>query len=146
MSPSRWHDGIKTTLARLIEAWAETRDVPIFGVGSWTLKDEAKNLGLEPDECYVGGRMTDDVLRPDLAVEVVWTHGGIDKLAIYAELGVPEVWFWRDEAIEVHLLDGGSYHRAEGSRLLSGIDLALLAELSVTDDQHAALKRWRASL
>jgi hypothetical protein len=33
---------------------------------------------------------------PDIAIEVVHEHGGIDKLEVYAGLAVPEVWFWQD--------------------------------------------------
>ena len=50
--------------------------------------------GVEPDECYVFGDAPDPE-RPDLAIEVVWTRGGIDKREIYRALGVRELWFWR---------------------------------------------------
>ena len=32
---------------------------------------------------------------PDIAIEVVVTSGLVDKMAVYAGLGVPEVWLWR---------------------------------------------------
>ncbi len=38
---------------------------------------------------------------PDLAIEVIWTSGGIDKLESYRGLGVGEVWFWREGRMEV---------------------------------------------
>src|SRR5439155_5576949 len=38
MSPSRSHEGIKKTLARLLEAYAEERGLDLNGFGSWTLK------------------------------------------------------------------------------------------------------------
>ncbi len=58
--------------------------------------------GLEPDECFyiqheLQMRDKDEVdLKqdppPDLVVEVDITHHPIDRAAIYAMLGVPEIW------------------------------------------------------
>jgi hypothetical protein len=41
MTPSVYHEGDKTRLGRLIEAWAEEADVLLEGFGSWALKAEA---------------------------------------------------------------------------------------------------------
>ena len=38
MSPSIDHDAIKKTMARLLEAYAEERDLELNGYGSWTVK------------------------------------------------------------------------------------------------------------
>jgi hypothetical protein len=48
---------------------------------------------LEPLRPYVLGRVAAPKL-PDLAIELTWTWGGLDKLEIYSKLGVPEVWYW----------------------------------------------------
>ena len=89
MRPSPEHEDLKTTIARLIEVYASERDVPLYGYGSTTFRRQAKEQGLEPDECYcLGGKLRD---VPDIAIEVVLSSGGIDKLPIYAGLGVPEV-------------------------------------------------------
>ena len=84
-------------LGRLVEAWCLERGVDITPYGSWTHESKEGARGAEPDECYVLG---DDPapLRCDLAIEVVWSHGGIDKLQIYQKLGVREVWVWRRAA------------------------------------------------
>src|SRR6266542_2165290 len=100
MSPSRDHEWIKTTIARLLECCAEETGVDLNGYGSWTLKEKKEERGTEPNECYVVG--THDAKRPDIAIEVIWTHGGLDKLAIYRGLGVREVWLWKKGRIQVH--------------------------------------------
>ncbi len=64
-----------------------------------TLKSPPSQSGLKPDECYLVGDQ--DKAVPVLAIEVVWTSGGIDKLEIYKRLGVGEVWFWKASRIEV---------------------------------------------
>ena len=63
--------------AALIEAFAEEKDLVLDGVGSWTIKEEAKKRGLEPDECYVLGERQKPPTIPDIAIEVVWTSGGL---------------------------------------------------------------------
>ncbi len=111
MSPSREHERLKTLLGRMIEALTEEFGIPISGAGSTTFKLELERRGLEPDECYyvasepkVRGRDDLDLAAdppPDLAVEVEITSDAIDKLPIYADLGVPEIWRYDGEHLQV---------------------------------------------
>jgi Uma2 family endonuclease len=144
MTPSIDHEGIKKTIARLLEAYAEERGLPFNGFGSWTLKNAARKSALEPDECYSLslGRPT----SPDLAIEVVWTSGGIDKLDVYLGLRVREVWFWRDGVIEVTALAGDRYERRERSELLPDLDLAELARYIDPENQTDSVRRYRTAL
>ncbi|HEY4157164.1 MAG TPA: Uma2 family endonuclease [Polyangiaceae bacterium] len=143
MSPSRSHDFIKTTIGRLLEAYAEEKGVYFNGYGSLTMKEPALERGAEPDECYVIGQPKE---RPDLVIEVIWTSGGIDKRRLYAGLGISELWEWRDGRIELFILRGSSYVPATRSELLPNLDLALLARLVQTDDQTQAVREFRTSL
>lgn len=146
MSPSFSHESVKKTIARLVEAYVDELGLTLNGVGSWTLRRKPKETAVEPDECYIVGSSKGRI-EPDLAIEVVWTSGGLDKLEIYRELGVREVWLWRDGAIHVHLLRrGGGYRTARKSALFPDIDLAAIAALSITEDQSAAVRTYRASL
>jgi Uma2 family endonuclease len=144
MSPSVDHEGLKTTIARLLEAYAEEVGIPFNGFGSWTLKNPVRARALEPDECYSlsPGRPT----RPDLAIEVVWTSGGIDKLDVYRGLGVREVWFWREGGIEVYVLAGEQYERREQSTVLPDLDRAELARHIDPENQTESVRRYRQTL
>jgi len=124
MSPSGDHEDLKTLIARLLEAWAEERDVELNGRGSQTFRREAKLRGLEPDECYSIGTFAD---VPEIAIEVVISRGLLDKLAVYAGLGVAEVWVWQESALTVWKLAGDRYRRRTRSGLLPGLDLEHLA-------------------
>ncbi len=90
MSPSGSHERIKSLIGRLVEVWCLEHDVEFTTVGSWTLEDKTTDRGVEPDECYIFGPPR-GALRPDLAIEVIWTSGGLAKLEIYRKLGVAEV-------------------------------------------------------
>ena len=144
MSSSVHHELIKTMIARLLEAHALERDITLNGYGSWTVRKEELERGLEPDECYVLG--TEPPERPDIAIEVVWTHGGIDKLEVYRGLGVSEVWFWREGRIEVYVLRGDSYEGVERSELLPELDLEHLTGFLDRPSQTQTVREYRLSL
>ncbi len=140
MTPSKDHERNKSYIGRLLEAWALDRGIDLSPYGSWTLKSAPRQSGAEPDECYIVGE-DQGRERPDLAIEVVWTSGGIDKLELYARLGVGEVWFWRDGRIEVHVLRDGRYESATRSALFPDLDVELLASFL---DRPTALQAVRA--
>ena len=144
MSPSIDHEGIKKMIARLVETYALERDVPLNGFGSWTLRNALRARGLEPDECYSVGASRPT--RPDLAIEVVWSHGGIDKLEVYRGLGVGEVWMWREGTIEVYVLSDEIYERRERSALFPDLDLVALARHIDVENQTEAIRRYRETL
>ncbi|HEX7235595.1 MAG TPA: Uma2 family endonuclease [Gammaproteobacteria bacterium] len=146
MSPSRTHEEIKSYIGCLVEAWCLERGVEFTPYGSWTLKNKRKKRGAEADECYVFGPEPKRKRRPDLAIEVVWTSGGIDKLNVYRELGVREVWYWEDGRIGVHVLRGADYEAAPASEALPGIDLEQLASFLDRPTASQAIRDYRAAL
>jgi Uma2 family endonuclease len=145
MSPSKEHEVITSLIGRLVEVWCEELDIDYMPVRSWTLKDERKKGGLEPDECYVFG-VAAEAERPDLAIEVVWTSGGVRKIDIYRKLGVREVWFWERGKIHAHALNGDDYEELSESRVLEGIDLGELAQFLDRPTANQAKREYRAAL
>ncbi len=145
MSPSRSHEGVKSVIGRLVEAWCIERGIEITSYGSWTIERKDVERGVEPDECYVVGDAVEPE-RPDLAIEVVWSSGGIEKLAIYRKLGVREVWFWDKGRFSVHALRGQRYEAVAASEILAGIDLAVLARFVGVVPMTKAVRDYRAAL
>ena len=143
MSPSRKHETTKKMVARLVELFALERGIALTGLGSTTFRRAAKERGVEPDECYCVGEEKE---LPDIAVEVVLGRWGVDRLSIYAGLGVPEVWLWRNGAFEIHHLIPSGYERRERSVLLPGLDFARLAPLVEMPDQTQAVRAFRDAL
>jgi len=143
MSPSPSHEEIKKRLARLLESFALERDLDLRGFGSWTLRSSLEEKGLEPDECYVIGERHD---VPDLAVEVVWTSGGVDKLEIYRALRVPEVWRWEKGAIQIFVLRAGKYKQVKQPVVLRGLDVNLLLRFLDEPSQTRAVKGFVKAL
>jgi Uma2 family endonuclease len=144
MSPSGRHEDRKKLIGRLIEMYAIERDVPLHGRGSQTFRREAKARGLEPDECYfVGSPPPGDDASPDIAIEVVISSGGIDKLDIYRGLGVREVWFWEKDRFQLRALGADGYVEITRSAIVPEIDFEQLATFVRRDDQHQAVRDFR---
>lgn len=144
MTTSPEHERIKKLIARLLELWALERDVRLEGYGAATFRKRAKERGLEPDECYVLRELVD---VPDIAIEVVHKHGGIDKLEVYAGLEVKEVWFWEADVLVPYVLVGASYEPRRQSSLLPSLDLAELSTFVRTaEDQSTAVRAYRSAL
>jgi Uma2 family endonuclease len=102
MSPRLEHDDDSWFLGDLVFVLSEELGLPLKRGGSTTLHRRLRRRGIEADACYwiahaaqmAGVRQLD--LRqhppPDLALEVDVTHSSLDRLSIYAALGIPEVW------------------------------------------------------
>lgn len=145
MTNSRFHEILKSRIGRLVEVYLLHHDITFEAIGSWTIKDAPREAGAEPDECYwlhdVVGRE-----RPDLAIEVIWTSGSLDKLEIYRRLGVREVWIWKNEVIEIHVLDEDTYQRVDGSVVLPGIALEPIHDALLAASASDAIKQYRELL
>lgn len=144
-SPARTHESTAGLIGSLVEIWADLHGIVLETTKSWTLKSRRGQAGVEPDESWVVGDRPAAV-RPDLALEVVHTHGGLDKLELYSRLGVREVWFWIDGQLSVHVLRGPKYVRATRSHLFRGLDLGELVRFAKHASPGRARQLYRAAL
>jgi Uma2 family endonuclease len=137
MTLSPRHEWWKKLLGRLLETATEVRGVPIRSGGGPTWKRRDLQRGLEPDDCYwiqneahTRSRGDVDLAKdppPDLALETEVTRSAPDRLAIFAALGVREVWRFDGERLSVHVLAAGGYGESQVSRALPWLDLEGLA-------------------
>jgi Uma2 family endonuclease len=143
MTVGHAHEVSRTMLNRLLELFCLERDIALFSYGHKTMKRRAKRAGLEPDAWYNRGRAG---RVPSLALEVVYTNPLINKLEIYARLGVREVWVFEKGQLRILKLRGTSYRRIATSKLLPEVDTARLVHYAKQEDQHAALRAFRDEL
>ncbi|WP_295885911.1 Uma2 family endonuclease [uncultured Thiohalocapsa sp.] len=144
MSPSRTHESIKSTLGCLVEAYCLERSIRFRTLGAWTLESAPDERAAEPDECWIFGDADAD--RPQLAIEVEWTSGRIDKLEIYRMLGVAEVWWWRKGRLTPYGLEAERYVAMDQSRVLPELDLAQLASFLDQPTAYDAVRAYRTAL
>jgi Uma2 family endonuclease len=111
MTLSQEHESYRHLLGRFLDVLTEELNIPVKGGRSTTFKRKKRQRGLEPDGCYwiatepqVRGKDQIDLRRdppPDLAIEVEISRSALDRLAIYAALGVPEVWRFDGQSLQV---------------------------------------------
>lgn len=147
MAPSFSHESIRSMIGRLVEAWCIERGVDLTPAGSWTLENKEFQRGAEPDECYIFGDVPERIPeRPDLVIEVVWTSGGLRKLDVYRQLGVREVWTWKEKRILIHELVGEYCVERQRSVHLPELDLELLLPYVDVRPMTRALREYLAAL
>jgi Uma2 family endonuclease len=142
---ARWsetHASLRAALHRLLEIFAEARGVALHAC-SLTVTNRPAELAAEPDACYAVGRPS---AAPDLAIEIIWPPGGLDRQRLCAGLGIRELWEWRDGHIDVYVLRGTDYIARVGSDVLPGLDLNLLVRLAEQPDQMQAAAELREAL
>jgi Uma2 family endonuclease len=146
VTPSMGHEKQISWISRLVEVYALARDIELSAFGHWTLKDELRRAGAEPDECYILGDDPEKLTRPHFAIEVQWSRKGVNKLEIYKRLGVREVWFWEDKVITVYVLKRGKWKRVDRSPHLPDLDLVLLSSFLDRRTMTTAMRDFRTAL
>jgi len=155
MSPLVPHGRYSSLLGYMVEALTDELDIPRNALGSTTFKRRMADRGLEPDECYYlanAGRIGDqrsvdlDVdPPPDLAIEVEITHSLLDKLDIYAGIGVPEIWRFDGKTLTVLLLRAdGTYAASETSASFPFLPMGEVVRF-LREHDPASETRWGRS-
>jgi Uma2 family endonuclease len=144
MTTSEHHERIRFLLGRLLERYAIALGPTLLAYGQTTYKRKPKEAGFEADDCYVLGEPRSD--RPDLALEVVWTSGGIEKLEVYERIGVPEVWIWKKGVLAVHVLGTAGYEARDRSVALPDVDLVFLASFLDRPSSTATIIEFERAL
>ncbi|MGK7952986.1 MAG: Uma2 family endonuclease [Xenococcaceae cyanobacterium] len=137
------HEILKKNIARLLEMYAVEKRIPLNGYGNTTFCKKAKQRGLEPDECYCLGELRE---VPDIAIEIIITSGGIDKLSVYQGLGVREIWLWQDNQFSLYRLIKEKYEKIDRSEFLPDLDLTLLSQFVNYNNQTEAVIAYRDAL
>jgi Uma2 family endonuclease len=139
MSPSAEHEEAKEILALLVNIWAEENQLDIRGLGSTTFRREDLGRGFEPDACFyiqsvdsIKGKVDfslDVDPPPDLGIEIDITNSSLNKLPIFAQVGVPEVWRYDGERVTVFRLERKAYSSQPMSISLPGLAVELVSSL-----------------
>lgn len=150
------HETYKKLIGRLIETATEALDLEIRSLGSRTCDREDLASGLEPDQCYyiqhepqVRGLNQIDLTQsppPDLAVEIDITSSSLNRFAIYQALGVPEIWRYDGNQLEIYSLQADGYVSQSGSQalpLLTATEISRLLDVSQTMGENALVKQFR---
>jgi Uma2 family endonuclease len=155
MAPSPEHELNKRVLGRFVETIAEELEVSIYPLGSTTFK-QPRLSGAEADECFyirnivaVQGKrrlnMAEDP-APDLILEIDITSSSQNRLQVYADLGVAEVWIYDGESLVIQQLQNDTYIATRSSQFFANLaisDIAGWLQKSATMDYLELVKSFR---
>lgn len=156
------HERFKGLFGLLVFTLARFFRKKIGLFGSFTHQRQDLLRCLEPDQCFylanldkVKGKKRIDLRRlppPDLAIEVEITRSSLDRLGIYAALGIGEVWRFDGQTLQINVLKHGGYEPANRSPTFPEVPMAGLVKflkLGLREDDLTmveALESWLAKI
>ena len=153
--PLEEHEEPKRMIESFIEAIVDELGIELRSLGSLTLEREELTSAIEPDSCFyiqneslVRGKninLPDDP-PPDLAIESDYTSSSVNKFAIYASIGVPEIWRYRKQTLQVYRMIEGQYEQTNQSLAFPFLPIAEVPgfiEQSKTIGQRSAVRLFR---
>ena len=146
LMPGEDHEFFSHIIGYLLTTFLLEKGVPFKPTGAQTQEQEGE-AAAQADQSYCIGAAKP---IPDLSIEVIFTSGGVNKLARYQALGVSEVWFWEDGVLTLHRLRGASYEQSDRSELagLNRLDIDLLRRciLMAETDFSEAVRVFRQEM
>ncbi|NEP78261.1 MAG: Uma2 family endonuclease [Okeania sp. SIO3C4] len=155
--PLEEHEFAREIIGLFIRILVFEMGLKIKTLGSTTLNYPELDRGAEPDNCYyiqnqskVAGKkidLTEDP-PPDLVVEVDITHTDINKLNLYASMGILEFWRYDGEVLLIYQLQNQKYVEVETSPTFPKIEKATFYDFIEQSklDEVEAEKKLRADL
>jgi Uma2 family endonuclease len=157
MSPLPQHEGEAYLLGRFVDTLTDELNLAVIAGRSTTFRRRRQRRGLEADNSYwiasvgrVRGKDRIDLRvdpPPDLAIEVDVTHSSLDRMAIYATLGIPEVWRFAEGQLTFQLLQGNKTYASGTSRSFPGleaVDVLPFLNLRKQADDTEVVRQFRA--
>ncbi len=156
MAPLPEHETAKVMIGDLVKALLEELDIEFLSLGSTTFNRESMDSGVEPDDCFyieneaaVRGKSRINLKTdppPDLALEIDITSR--TRFDNYEALGVPELWRFNGQSLEINVLQEGKYVKTDTSRYFSKFRLVdaipkYINQSKVTG-RNAAMRAFRA--
>lgn len=157
MVPLPEHEKAKEIISDMVKILLSERGINYDSLGSTTLKNERMTQAVEPDACFyiqnqaavIGKNRLDMSVDPppDLAIEIDLTSRTL--LNNYQILGVPELWRYGRQGLQINILESGRYMESELSSTFPDISIIELVNRYVQQSQISgssqaiqAFKSW----
>ncbi len=152
------HEEPKRLIESFVEFLADELEIEIRSLGALFLEREDLSRAVEPDTCFyiqneslVRGKeiKLPDVPPPDLAIDSDYTSSSLNKFNIYASLGVPELWRYCKQTLQIYQLLNGNYELSERSLAFPFLPIAEilgLIEQSKIIGQRACVRLFRTRI
>jgi len=159
MTPLGPHENNNRFIESLIGVITDELNLNMKKFGSLTMKRSKKLKGAEPDSCYylqneplVRSKQEIDLDKdppPDLVLEIDMSSDSLDKQPIYAAIGVPELWRYDGNKLEIFVLQqlDGEYEAVSKSPTFPWMPMEVIPRFirqSLVDGETATLRAFRA--
>ncbi|MFB8789587.1 MAG: Uma2 family endonuclease [Potamolinea sp.] len=157
--PLTKHEEPKRLIESFVEAVVDELEIELRSLGALTLEREDLSRAVEPDSCFyiqnealVRNREEINLANdppPDLVLESDYTSSSLNKLTIYTSIGVPELWRYNNQTLQVYQLVEEKYQLTDKSVAFPFLPIAeipSLIEQSKTIGQRAAVRLFRARI
>jgi len=119
VTPSLPHEKDALAITRIVDIVAAIIGVPILSAGGTTYRRKDLRRGFEPgasfyiqNESRVRDRPEINLAvdpPPDVVLEIEMSRSALDKLPLFASMGIPEVWRCDGQQVTVLILDQDHY-------------------------------------
>lgn len=152
MTPTEEHERCRKLIESLLLVLVDETYLKLVTFHDTVLKRRDLKLGVEPDAFFYiqhAARMqtkrsielAQDPL-PELILEVAFTPSALNKLPLYAALGLPEVWFYKgdfsnqpqERALQIYQLQGDRYQVSSYSSVFPFLPAARVLEFVEQSD------------
>ncbi|BAY75773.1 hypothetical protein NIES25_22200 [Nostoc linckia NIES-25] len=136
MTPLMPHENSNRLIEGFVLVLCEEFGFEVKSAGSLTMTRDDLEQAAEPDSSYY---IQNEVLvrnkenidlnidpPPDLVLEVEYSRSKINKLIVYAAMGVPEFWRYNGTVLRIYTLNNGQYFQSESSPTFAPV---LVAEI-----------------
>ena len=155
MTPLPEHEYAKELIGDLVKALLEELDIEFATLGSTTFKNQAMVKGIEPDQCFyiqhehtIRGKTRIDLMvdpPPDLALEIDITSR--THVSMYEALGVPELWRYSHDRLQIYVLRDGKYVETSTSPIFPELPICDVIpqylELSQLEGRNQTMRAFR---
>jgi Uma2 family endonuclease len=151
MSNSSEHEDIKDTIVYLIYIFTEEFRINARSLGSSTYQREDIERGFEPNSCFYfeneqkirGVKRLDMTIHPapDLIIEVDITSLATNRQSIFAAFGVPEIWRFDGEKMQILQMENDKYVEIKNSLALPKVTDEVLTDF-LNKSQNLSRLEW----
>ncbi len=154
MTPLMPHENSNRLIEGLVVVLCEELSLEVKRAGSLTLTRDDLERGGEPDSSYyiqneflVRSNEKIDLAfdpPPDLVLEVEYSRPKIDKLQLYASMGIPEFWRYNGSVLRIYILEGGKYLEVQASPTFTPIAVREIPQFIQESKKNGEIATTRA--
>jgi Uma2 family endonuclease len=156
MTPLMLHENSNRLIEVFVGVMCEELGLEIKRTGSLTLTRDDLERGGEPDssyyiqnEAFVRDKENINLEKdppPDLVLEIEYSRSAINKLNLYASMGIPEFWRFNGTVLRIYQLSGKQYTEIQISPTFNPIlvtEIPRFIQQAKQNGENATTRKFR---